>query len=106
MEHRDDQLIVDTDHQDERIVVTITGMLDLRAVDQLRTQLAALVNDDVRLVIDLGAVEFLDSSGLRALLSARQDVVDRGGSMALRGQSERVQRILEVTGVQNLFPEG
>lgn len=106
MEQRDDQLIVDTDHQDERIVVTITGMLDLRAVEQLRKQLAALVDDDVRLVIDLSAVEFLDSSGLRALLGARQDVVDRGGSMALRGQSERVQRILEITGVQELFPAG
>lgn len=106
MQQRDDHLSVDVVHRDGgRVEATITGMLDLRAVDHLRTELGAVVADDVELVVDLSGVEFLDSSGLRALLAVRQQVADRGGSVALRGQSDRVDRILQITGVRELFAD-
>jgi anti-sigma B factor antagonist len=54
-------------------------------------------------LVDLTGVSFMDSSGLRALLRARESAASRGGSFTLVCPPGRVWRLLELTGVLDLF---
>ncbi len=55
------------------------------------------------LVIDCSGVEFIDSSGLRVLLEAREVRVPHGGTVVLRSPTEAVMRLLEITSTDELF---
>jgi anti-sigma B factor antagonist len=54
-------------------------------------------------VIDLGDVYFIDSSGLRSLLGASRRARDRGATVALRRVGSEVLRLLEITGTTEHF---
>ncbi len=57
----------------------------------------------VRLVIDLAAVEFIDSSGLSLLLNAQRRVERAGGVLAVVEPPERVKRVFEMTRLDRAF---
>jgi anti-sigma B factor antagonist len=65
---------------------------------QLDEALASRTNGEA-VVIDLGAVRFLDSSGIRALLDADRTAGLNGGRLSLVGATGVVRRALEVSGV-------
>ena len=86
---------------DHEIVLALTGELDphtapiLRsAVEQVEPEL-----DDTTLVFDLSQLRFVDSSGLRVIISTHRLMADRGGRLVLRSPSSTTQRILAVTGL-------
>ena len=54
-------------------------------------------------VIDCSNVEFIDSSGLRVLLEAREVRAPYGGRVVLRGPTPAVSRLLELTSTTDLF---
>lgn len=87
---------------DEDGVVVATGDVDLAGgpvLEQaiLRREAAGPV------VIDLSAVDFIDSSGLRSLLWASRRAKDRGQELELRTPSAGVQRLLSLTGTAEQF---
>ncbi|HEY0521601.1 MAG TPA: STAS domain-containing protein [Ilumatobacteraceae bacterium] len=55
------------------------------------------------LVIDLGDVHFIDSSGLRSLLGANRRAHDRATDVTLRHVRPEVRRLLEITGTLDHF---
>ena len=59
--------------------------------------------EDGPLVMDLGDVFFIDSSGLRCLLAASRRARDRGATVALRHVGSEVLRLLEITGTTEHF---
>ena len=54
--------------------------------------------------LDLSAVDFLDSSGLRALLVVQQAVASAGRQVRVVGSTPMIDRLLEITGLEALFP--
>jgi anti-anti-sigma factor len=54
-------------------------------------------------VIDLGDVFFIDSSGLRSLLGASQRARDRGATVVLRDVGSEVLRLLQISGTTEHF---
>ena len=82
-------------------VVLLQGQLDLASSGQVREALAAVGGETV--VADLSGLEFLDSSGIAALLAARSDVLREGRSFQLRGASGIVRQVLELTGLASLL---
>ena len=54
-------------------------------------------------VIDLGDVYFIDSSGLRSLLSASRRASDNGATVVLRNVGAEVLRLLQITGTTEHF---
>jgi anti-sigma B factor antagonist len=63
------------------------------------TELAQRLGDEPIDVLDLAAVTFIDSSGLRVLVEAHQVRMERGTRLALRAPSAPVQRLLEISGL-------
>src|SRR5687767_5560675 len=83
------------------ILVVAEGELDLVGAPRLLEALPGPGDDPV--VIDLRSVGFMDSSGLRSLLEARQRCRDGGRGFALARPSEAVQRVLELVDLTSEF---
>ncbi|MEU8238137.1 STAS domain-containing protein [Actinoplanes missouriensis] len=89
--------------QADRIVVSVAGECDLRHRDEMTTVLQAAVQAAPVVAVDLGAVRFLDSSGLHALVSARQAASRRDGVVYVVNATGTVAMVLEMTGVLQLL---
>lgn len=84
----------------DAIVIVAEGELDLVGAPIL---IDAVPEGDEPLVIDLEAVGFMDSSGLRALLEARQKGMEAGRPFALARPSDAVRRVLELVDLEREF---
>src|SRR4051794_30442977 len=92
------------EREDGRPVLRVEGEVDLLTTPVLVEALDAALTGDAALVVDLEAVEFMDSTGLRALLEARRRAEDAGGGLQLRlRDGGPVARLLDLAGVRDLF---
>lgn len=95
---------VQIENGDETTTIRLVGELDAHTCDGVASQIATLVGDGANdLVIDLAGVSFMDSSGLRVLVRARQDILDADGRLRLRGATDVVERVLQITGLAETF---
>lgn len=85
----------------DMVVVVAEGELDLVGAPRLIEALPG--NGTTPLVIDLGSVGFMDSSGLRSLLEARKACAEAGRSFALARPSDAVVRVLELVDLSREF---
>ncbi len=85
-------------------VVEAAGELDVYTAPRLRELLLAVQAEGRhRLVVDLEAVTFIDSTGLGVLVGALGRARDAGGDLALACAHERVLRPLRLTGLTEVF---
>lgn len=82
--------------------VIAEGDIDLAGGPLLDTAILRTENAQP-VVIDLEAVEFIDSSGLRSLLAASRRADGRGTTVVLRNPSAGVLRLLSITGTTEQF---
>jgi anti-anti-sigma factor len=75
-----------------QVVVALTGDLD-GATRQVAYD-ACVASESRDIVVDLGAVSFMDCSGYGALMSARAELRKRGGSLTLRNARGEPARLL------------
>ena len=101
MRDASDDLVVDVSRDGGTTVVVAHGEVDAATSDHLERALAALAVDggDGEVVVELGAVTFMDSSGLRALLTGKRAVEDAGLSLRVGTASAPVRRVLEIAGL-------
>jgi anti-sigma B factor antagonist len=93
-----DQLTVDVRHEADRAVLRLQGELDLASAPLLEKEIEAIeVGTTATVVLDLEALQFIDSTGLRTILSAQARLRDRGGELAVTPGSSQVQRLLAIT---------
>ena len=91
-------LDVTTHTRPDGVHVELTGELDLATSAKLEDELRRIEADDPpMIVLDLQALSFMDSSGLRALLAADSRSREAGRRFVLVRGDERVQRVLRIT---------
>ena len=83
--------------ESNKLTIALAGRLDTTTAPQLETELKQNISGVNELVLDLAALEYLSSAGLRVLLSA-QKVMNRQGNMVVRNVNEIIMEIFEVTG--------
>lgn len=94
----DGQLRIVTQRLPDRLVLELHGELDMVSSPRLSDACDELGEGDVgTLVLDLRGVSFLDSTGLKAIFSARNAARDRGQQFAVTPGSPQVQRLLSLT---------
>ena len=88
-----------------RVILTLAGELDMASSELLEQ---ALAGEDVlgesMVVLDLQQLQFIDSTGLRVILTTLDRCRERGQEFAITPGSEQVQRLLSVTGVAEHLP--
>ncbi|NRQ49154.1 STAS domain-containing protein [Aeromicrobium stalagmiti] len=83
-------------------VVALAGDIDIETARDLRAHIVDRADPTSKLVIDLSDVEFMDSSGLGALVSGWQMTRDEG-DFRLAGANPAVHRVLTITGMEDVF---
>jgi anti-sigma B factor antagonist len=89
-------------------IVRVTGELDISTVAQLcraiQTAATAAALKPPRLVVDLMALEFCDSTGLRALIGAVKEVHVLGGKVVLAVEpAGRLDHLLDLSGLREFL---
>ena len=89
---------------DARALVSVGGEVDLDTASQLGEHALEAIRDvSSHLVLDLSGVTFMDSTGLKVLLSIQRRVDLAAGSLAVVGTTRSVRRILALTGLDQTF---
>jgi anti-sigma B factor antagonist len=98
------QLVIDSRREGDTLVLSLRGELDLTSAPVFDRELEQVAADSpTRLVIDLSGLDFMDSTGLRALLQARERAMANRHELALRRGPRQVQRVLELTKTDEVF---
>ena len=88
-------LTIDTREQDGTAVVALAGELDMAGAAALEREIGLLEANTI--VVDLRALEFMDSSGLRAIATSAQRAQDAGRRFALVPGAAHVMRVFDIT---------
>ncbi len=101
---RPGDLKIEAVRSDGKTVLSLVGELDLASASTLERELkAAQAGDTGGVVIDLAGLEFIDSTGLRVLLSAWLRSTDGAPPLDFRNAQSQVRRLFEVAGVLEKF---
>lgn len=86
------------------LVARLSGELDHSAATRLRGELDALIDETgvTRLLLDVSALEFMDSSGIGLVIGRYKRMARRGGSVAVIGSNARIDRIFNMAGLYSL----
>ena len=85
-------------------ILELEGEIDLHVSPEVAESLRAMTAKKPKvLVVDLGKVTYLDSSGLAALIDAMQNVQGYGGKFAVAHVQESVQHIFEIARLDQVF---
>jgi anti-anti-sigma factor len=87
-------------------VVTVHGTLTAAIAESFRSQFAAWHQsepDIKRVVIDLGGVTFMDSTGLGAVIGLLKRVAERGGDVTLARPQKTVKLVFQITGADRIM---
>jgi anti-sigma B factor antagonist len=96
---------VTTSADEQRLHTVVAGEVDIVTAPRLREALQVRTGvDDVSWLLDLSAVNFMDSTGLAVILSAHADMAARGGRLAIICPNGPVRLLFEVAGVVDELP--
>jgi anti-sigma B factor antagonist len=90
--------------EDDVAIVDVNGDIDVLTSGALRDRLLAVAGQGHDgLVVNLGDVEFIDSTGIGVLIGVWRRVQAGRGAFALAAPSRRTRRIFDIAGVSKVF---
>lgn len=85
-------------------VLRLEGRLDASSAKNLKEKVGALAREKrLNLVIDMAAIDFIDSSGLGSLVSSLRSVNKLGGDIKIASLQDQVRAIFELTRLHRIF---
>ncbi len=95
---------IKTEHDGNAIVYRLRGSLDFETAPSLRAALLEAADQGKHdIVVDLSHLEFLDSSGLGALIGAHKRALEHGGRLRLIISAGTIARLLTITGLMDVL---
>jgi anti-sigma B factor antagonist len=89
---------------DGQLIVALRGVLDVADAASVAVALTAAAARQRDIIIDLAGLEFIDSSGVAALLRGRRQARRAGGELLLAAPQQQVLRVLTLTRLIDVFP--
>ena len=85
-------------------VLNLTGRLDVSSAKDFKEKVGSLAKEKrVNLVIDMGAIDFIDSSGLGSLVASLRSANKLGGDIKIVSLQDQVRSIFEITRLHRIF---
>jgi anti-sigma B factor antagonist len=87
-----------------KVVVSISGEVDVSTTPKMKAALAELIEGGYkRIVVEMSGVQFLDSTGLGALVGALKKLREQNGELELAALPSRVERVFQITRLDRVF---
>lgn len=96
-------LLIELNTQDNIQIFVLTGEIDASTAPSVTEKLLPLIEDNRKILLDMTAVPYMSSAGLRTLLSLYRQVTAKTGDLVLVGLSEEIQDTMTVTGFLKFF---
>ncbi|GAA3728496.1 anti-sigma B factor antagonist [Spinactinospora alkalitolerans] len=91
--------------ENHSVIVQVEGELDIATAADLQEHvLTAIDAHGPWLILDLSNLDFMDSSGLNAVINAYRAVKEHGGSLAIAAPNERVTKVVRLVGLHRQVP--
>lgn len=97
-----------TDGGDGVTRVTLDGRFDIAGAQAVDARFQELAQSAAALIVDLSAVTFIASLGVRTLMVGAKTMIRRGADMAVCGANDNVAKVLRSTGfneIVGLYPD-
>lgn len=90
---------------DDHIVkINLSGRMDIEGVGQIETKFSGMTaSPRMAIIVDMSAVPYMSSIGIRALLMNAKSVAKRGGKFALLNPEANVKNVLVTSGIDQLI---
>jgi anti-sigma B factor antagonist len=102
-------MAVDFEIEDRRVregvhVVAVAGEIDLFTAPEFKQRMGTVIEQGVdRLVVDLSATTFVDSSSLGVLIGAHRRLKQRKGSLVVVCDNDSIVKTFKITGLDGVF---
>jgi len=91
-------------HGDVAVVALKGNLMGEPDTTEVREKVYSLLQDDMKkIVLDLGKVKWINSSGLGSLIAAMTSVKNKGGEMRLANITEKVESVFMITQLIKVF---
>ena len=98
-------LDVDTGQVGASSLLTLRGEIDVYTAPRLRQAIIDLVDGGAaHIIVDMSAVDFLDSTGLGVLVGGLKRVKVKDGSLSIVTSQDKILKIFDITGLNKVFP--
>jgi anti-sigma B factor antagonist len=94
-----EEALLSSQNRGDSMVITVRGDLDIVTSPQLDEFLTAAEGTHTRIILDLAAVDFLDTSALAVIVGHWKKAEAAGGALALAGARYRYTKTLWITGL-------
>jgi anti-anti-sigma factor len=86
------------DMDNEAVILEPVGNLVASTAEELKAQIARLIEKKyLFILLDLGKVNFVDSSGLGACIAIKRDLAANNGLLVCTGMRENVRKLFRMT---------
>lgn len=84
--------------------VILDGRLDIEGAAAVDLKMNLIAGNKKAVILDIQAVSFLGSIGLRSLVIPARTIKTRGGRVVLFGPNEMVEKVLKTSGIDTIIP--
>ncbi|NLY42412.1 MAG: STAS domain-containing protein [Clostridiaceae bacterium] len=92
------------EEQDDEIVVTLSGEIDISTVAKLREELYAIVdNNDKNLRLECTNLKYIDSTGLGVLVGVLKKVKKKSKDIYISNLNQNIKKLFVITGLNKVF---
>ena len=99
-----DGIRISSERRDGFAVVAVSGELDIVTSRRFDERLTEVRRDDSHIIIDLSAVDFMDTGSLAVIVGHWKQITAAGGTLALAGARYRYTKTLWITGLADRLP--
>lgn len=100
-----DDVVLEVERQPSHTLIRASGYLDISTSPRLREKIHEVASDaPPLLLLDLGAIEFLDSSALGVILNGWKLLQAEGATLAVISPQSRITKIFEITALNLSIP--
>ena len=89
--------------QEKELTIKLEGRLDTSTAPELETEIKGSTDEVELLVLDLEALEYISSAGLRVVLGAQKKMNALGGTMVVRNVLDPVMEVFEMIGFADIL---